>query len=258
MPPGKSYKSKKANFYKKNKKSMNGKNNKKSMTGEYGLMKNYSYLFKPATQWIKSNTQQGQILVQPYAAPLGSGSSITTPISGAIALPNYYDFGVGMRFSLRDCANYLAFTGIYDQYRINSITIKCTYLSTQAQIGGVNLLPTMYYVGDFDDAVAPTVISDVEGKQGSKCVRVSNTRNSLTLRIKPHIAINVLGDNDVGSSYNKVSPAGWLDCEDSSVYHYAGKWFFTNVFLPAGSSTNTAIQWEYKFDVSFRGAQNLF
>lgn len=227
-------------------------------TGARGLTKNYSYVFKPSTQWIRSNTNSGEVIVSPNIAPLGTSSNIGSPTASACGFNNYYDLGVGMRFSLKDCTNYLAFTGIYDQYRINSITVKVSYLSTQAQIGGVSILPSMHYVGDFDDASAPTDIHDVEGKQGSKVLRVSNTRNTLSLKIQPHVAVNVVGGDEVASSYNKVEKAGWIDCVDPTVYHYAGKWWFTNMYLPAGNSTNTALQWEYVFNVSFRGAQNLF
>jgi len=231
---------------------------RKRFTGARGLMKNYSYIFKPATQFIRSNTNSGEIVLSPNIPPLSVGSSISSPTASACGFNNYFDFGLGLRFALKDCANYTAFTGIYDQYRINSVTVKVTYLTTQAQIGGTSILPTMYYVGDFDDAGAPLDITYVEGKQGSKAVRVSNTRNTLTLKIKPHLAINVLGGDDVAGSYQKVEKAGWLDCADPTIFHYAGKWWFTNVFLPAGNSHNTALQWEYVFNVSFRGAQNLF
>lgn len=252
----------KAYLKRKLKKYMRKANRKKAprnrFTGARGLLKNYSYVFKPSTQFLRSNTNVGEIVVSPNIAPLGVGSSISSPVAAACGFNNYYDFGLGMRFALKDCANYTAFTGIYDQYKINSITVKVTYLTTQAQIGGTSILPTMYYVGDFDDITAPTSITDVESKQGSKALRVSNTRNRLTLVIKPRTLVNVLSADTVANSHVKVENAGWFDCNDPTVYHYAGKWWFSNVYLPAGANTNTALQWEYVFNISFRGAQNLF
>lgn len=231
---------------------------KRRPTGMKGLMKNYSYIFRPSTQYIRSVATAGDITISPAGAPLSVGTSISAPVASACGFNNYYDFGLGMRFRLKDCANHAAFTGIYDQYKINSITVKVTYLSTQAQIGGVSILPTMYYVGDFDDIQAPTSIADVQGKQGSKALRVSNARNTLTFNIQPHTLVNVEGGEEAANSYTKVERAGWLDCNDPTIYHYAGKWWFTNMYLPQGSNTNTALQWEYVFNVSFRGAQNLF
>lgn len=224
-------------------------------TGIRGLTKTYSYLFKPDPQYLRSNTVAGEI-VQSLTQPLAN-ASISSINPSVLGLPNYYDFGVGLSFRVGDLMNINNFLAIYDEYKITNLKCRLTFLSGQAQIGGLSLLPTMNYVADQDNSIAPTSAHDVVGKQGSRALRVSNARNTFSLSIKPMVNHYVAANTGSGQfAALKASP--WLDCAHPDILHNAGKFWFQNIYLPAGSSTNTAIQWEFTFNVSFKGAQNLY
>ncbi|MDD1463720.1 hypothetical protein MEO39_27490, partial [Dolichospermum sp. ST_sed2] len=61
---------------------------------------------------------------------------------------NYYDFGVGIPFQLTDLANYASFTGLYDNYKINSIRLDLEYMKTDAGVNGNAVMPTVYALQD--------------------------------------------------------------------------------------------------------------
>lgn len=230
--------------------------NRKKSTGQRLINKPYSYLFKPDTQWLSSNALPGEIVKVGGAAPLGA-SSISTPFGSATGFANYYDFGVGMFFTLKDLANVLSYTSIYDQYRINWVDIKITYLSSNANITGVGVLPTIFSVTDNDNSTVPGNERTVRAKQGSKAFRVAENRNVMTMRVRPKAVVVV--DSTTGVIPALQAPTnGWLDCIENNVVHYGIKFWIDNVYLPIGTTTNTALQFEYTYNVSFRGAQNLF
>lgn len=222
------------------------------------MMKSYNYVFQPNDQWITSTTNSvaGDIAVVPFAPPL-SAAGITSPVPAQSGFNFYYDYGLAMTFKVSDIGNLVNFARIYNEYKINSIQVKITYLTTEANIQGLGLLPTMNYVMDTSNPVAPTVLQDVQGKAGAKTVRVTSSRNVLTLNIKPFTR-TVVATAPNSTAAAKVERAGWISCLNQDVVHYAGKFWFQNVYLPTTNTTNTAMQYEYKFNVSFRGAQNLF
>lgn len=217
----------------------------------------YTYTFQPNDQWIAStaNATPGDVAFVPNQPPL-STSSIVSPVAAQSGFAFYYDFGLGMSFRLDQIGNIVAFAKLYDEYKINSIQVKLTYLTTDASIQGAGLLPTLNYVADQDNASAPVTLQDVQGKAGVKTLRVSPTRNVLNLNIKPHFLTSVA--TPTGSFPANVKKSGWLNTANTDIVHYAGKFWFQNVYLPTTSTTNTAIQWEYKFNVSFKGAKNLY
>lgn len=222
------------------------------------MMKSYNYSFHPNDQWIAStnNSTAGDIAIVPFAPPL-SAAGITSPLPAQSGFNFFYDYGLAMTFKVSDIGNFVNFARIYDEYKINSIQVKLTYLATDAAINGNTLLPTLNYVQDTSNPQAPLSLQDVQGKAGARTLRVSPTRNVLNLNIKPHTRTSVATAPN-GNVPAKIERAGWISCLNQDVVHYAGKFWFQNVYLPVTSSTNTAIQFEYTFNVSFRGAQNLF
>lgn len=221
------------------------------------MTKTYNYTFQPNDQWIRStaNSIAGDIAVSPNQPPLSS-ASITSPVPAQSGFANFYDFGLGMSFKLQDIGSFNNFTRIYDEYKINSIQVKVTYLTQNADIQGLGLLPTMNYIADQDNAAAPVTLQDVQGKAGVRTLRVSNTRNVMSLNIKPYTLTSVA--TPTASFPAKVQRAAWMNTANTDIVHYAGKLWFQNVYLPVTSTTNTALQFEYKYNVSFKGAQNLF
>lgn len=221
------------------------------------MEKVYNYTFHPNDQWITStpNSVAGDIAINPNEVPLKTASiSPVTPAKSGFNF--FYDFGLGMSFNLQQLGNFVKFCSIYDEYKINSIQVKLTYLATDAAINGNTLLPTLNYVPDQDNAAAPLSLQDVQGKAGARTLRVSPTRNVLNLNIKPYTLSSVA--TTTASYPAKVQRAGWINTANTDIVHYAGKFWFQNIYLPVTTTTNTAIQWEYKFNVSFKGAKDLY
>jgi len=222
------------------------------------MSKTYNYTFQPNDQWIAStnNATAGDIAIVPNAAPLAN-AAIVSPVPAQSGFAFYYDMGVGMSFKLADLGNITNFARIYEEYKINSIQVKLTYLTSEANIVGAGILPTLNYVMDTSDPTAPVTLQDVQSKAGAKTLRVSSRRNTLNLNIKPHTRTTVAtAPNGLWAA--QVEKAGWISCLSTDVVHYAGKLWFQNMYLPVTSTSNTGIQFEYKFNVSFRGAKNLF
>jgi len=223
------------------------------------MAKVYSYTFQPDDQWIAStaNSTAGDVAIVPLEPPLKT-AGITSPVPAQSGFTFYYDMGVSMVFKVQDIGNFVNFARIYNEYKINSIQVKLTYLTADAAINGNALLPTLNYVMDTSDPFPPTALSDVQGKAGARTLHVSSQRNILTLNIKPHIRTVVATASPNSDASALVQRAGWISVNNQDVVHYAGKFWFQNMYLPVSSGVNTAIQWEYKFNVSFRGAKNLF
>lgn len=224
------------------------------------MAKSYSYIFQPNDQWIAStnNSTPGDVAIVPLASPLAN-SAFLSPIPSQSGFQFYYDMGVGLSFRLNDLGNIVNFTRIYQEYKINSIQVKITYLTTDASIQGAGLLPTLNYVMDTSDSSAPQTLQDVQSKAGAKTLRVSSQRNVLNLNIKPYQRLNTAINPTASSDFPaKIVRAGWNSCVSTDVTHFAGKFWFQNMYLPTTASTNTAVQFEYKYNVSFRGAKNLF
>lgn len=221
------------------------------------MEKVYNYTFQPLDQWIAStaNSTPGDIAIVPNQPPL-SNASITSPVPAQSGFSFYYDMGVGMAFNLQQLSNFVAFTRIYDEYKINSIQVKMTYLTNEAQIVGAGLLPTINYVMDQDNAAAPLSLKDVQGKAGVKTLRISPSRNVLNLNIKPYTLTSVA--TPTGAFPAKVQRASWINTANTDIVHYAGKLWVQNMYLPVTTNSNTAIQFEYKFNVSFKGAKDLY
>lgn len=221
------------------------------------MEKVYNYTFQPNDQWIAStaNSTAGDVAIVPNQPPL-SNASISSPIPAQSGFAFYYDMGVGMSFNLQQLSNFVRFCSIYDEYKINSIQVKLTYLTVDAPILGAGLLPTLNYVMDQDNAAAPLTLKDVQGKAGSRTLRISPTRNVLNLNIKPYTLTSVA--TPTASFPAKVQRAGWINTANTDIVHYAGKLWFQNMYLPVTTNSNTAIQFEYKFNVSFKGAKDLY
>jgi len=204
----------------------------------------------------------GVILTSPLSAPVISANiSGTTPSKSGFA--GYYDFGVSVPFALTDLANYSAYTGLYDQYKINSVTLDLQFLSNSAQVNGFGVLPTIYAIVDEDDAVTPLLQSSVTGRQGHRVFKFGNgDRTSYKMSIRPRVAvINQATVNPAlppTSTGRQQSINQWVDCNSPTVQYYGIKLWFTDVLLLGNPAINTAFKWNWTYNVSFKGARNEF
>lgn len=226
-------------------------------TGSRAIEKVYTYTMKPNQAYLScAYTTPGLLIVSPLSAPL------TFPLlSGTTAsktnFTGYYDFGAGISFQLADLANYTAYTGIYDNYKINSITLELEYMQSYAVNTSTGVNPTVYAVQDHDDSNTPGVISNVTSHAGCKNFRFGNKgQSTFKITIKPRLAANVYGSNLTSIGYQQAQ--GWQDCNFPNNQYYGLKLWFTDVYLPGQENVNTAFRWKWTYNVSFKGGLNQF
>lgn len=226
-------------------------------SGYTGTNKTYNYLFRPGSQFLSNYGVAAANAVQVSPTTLTGPLQLTnTFIKAATSLiPNYSDVGIALPFSMLDIGNYTVFSSIYDQYKLNWVKVKITYLSNAASINGVGITPEISYAVDNDSIVIPNTVNNVRGKQGSVSFSIgNNSTTSRTITIKPKLAVPV----NSGATKVNVQTNGWVDCQTQASQYYGLIMWINNMYLPAPGSQNTAIQFDYTYSVSFRGAQNLF
>lgn len=229
------------------------------------IHKTYTYKMTPNPTYITNSHDEqglGVVITSPLSVPvIQPNISLTTPSKTGFF--GYYDFGVSVPFALNDLANYTAFTGLYDQYRINSVTLDLQFLSNSAQVNGAGLLPTIYAIVDEDDAITPLLQSTITGRQGHKVFKFGNgDRTSFKINIRPRIAVvnqatsnPTLPPTAVGK---QQSINAWVDCNSPTVQYYGLKLWFSDVLLFNNIACNTAFKWTWTYNVSFKGARNEF
>jgi hypothetical protein len=110
-------------------------------------------------------------------------------------------------------------------------------------------------VQDNDNAKPPTALREVNGKQGRREFMIGKN-NSYTIVVKPKLASQVY-DTTLSSAYVQTEANQWVDSANPTADYYALKLWIQNCYLPAGATTNTAIRFDFDYNVCFRGAQNL-
>ena len=255
---------------------------KKRSSGSKLIEKVYTYNFTPNSQYLASNPAAGGLLtVQPVGSrtngPLQlsqiTGAGTTVLPASQTGFGNYFDCGVGQDYSLSTLQNFSNFVNLYDNYRINYITLTITYLANTASVGdnastGTGMLPTVYWFVDHDDASIPLSIKNVTARPGHKSHNFG-MRQSCKIRIVPRVANIVYNDNTAGATqplgYSQLSNKAWIDCQtyttpvtsfNAGVNYNGLKLWFTDLWLPAADDINSAFKFDWNFIISFKGVFN--
>lgn len=173
----------------------------KRMKRSYGSLNRQVHSFK--------RTFRVTDVIGSYSATTG----ITTPISAAIA------------FSLNQLPGVSEFTNLYDQYKINGISVKIQPLLTEgiaSAVSGTTAawgFPKLSTVLDFDDSTNPAT-ELVMLQYGS--LKQTGAFREHKRYFKPKIRQAAL---DAGGAItaNTVRNAGWLDVANPDVPHYGIK-----------------------------------
>jgi hypothetical protein len=185
-----------------------------------------------------------------------SSQSFTVPVASASGFLDSWDFGIGFNFRLEDCANYLAWTGLYDSYRIDSVKVNVRWLTQQDD---ASQEPTVYAVQDYDDAIAPYTGS-ILARQGRKVFRFGNkSKTDFAMTIKPRIRGAVIGIvNPVNSTASMQAKRAWIDCNQPSVEQFGIKMWFENVHMVSPTVASSAFEFTYQYVISFKGLRNQY
>lgn len=156
------------------------------------------------------------------------------------------DVRVATGFTLADLDDYASYTSVFDQYRIDAVTL--TIHADNNAIGLVTnsttTLSPLYIVIDYDNNTTPSTVNTL--REYDNCMVVA-PGESAQRTFKPHAALAAYAG--AFTSYANVE-SEWLDCASPSVLHFGYKYA-----VPAGTTGQTQLQsWivERTYWVTFR------
>lgn len=140
---------------------------------------------------------------------------------------------VGFNFNLLDCVASSELTRLYDQYRIDYVTVQVTWSpknvnQTNFNVGP-NLMscPVMYYSKDYDDSVIPLTLTAFKERGNLRSVRISPLRK-YKIHVKPAVQNAVIRDATTVPPTLSTNPV-WnkkLDCAAADIPHIGLKMLF--------------------------------
>jgi len=241
MPPVRMYRLKRKKFGRRRRNAI-----PRGLHAPRSQLKTYNYNFNLATQVIRNDTAAvGGVTVATTSAVVPITS--VSVFAGTFGVLGYSDFGLACTNQITDISNFASFTGLYDAYKINSVTVNVEYLSNvNATSGAVN--PTVWMYWDQDDAVIPTSVANILGKTGAKRWNVNNKmKSSFTFRYIP-----VLRNNAQLQSAVVPTKSQWVNCTSTLLPHYALKMWVQDFYSPGTGQDLNAFRINFKYNVSFR------
>lgn len=165
--------------------------------------------------------------------------------------------GMGCSFALTDLPSFADFTTLYDQYQLRMVVVEIKLVTSPdanqsvnslSVLNGSNFFPTLWYVMDRDDTVAPTL--DVIKQYATVKHKVLRPNTLIRIPIKLSTlqsVYNVYNSTTSSATFSRrvnTSPT-WLDVTDQSVPHYGLK-------LVVDFEGETSVQfWDLKFSYKF-------
>lgn len=137
--------------------------------------------------------------------------------------------GFGFNFQLAQLDQVATFGDLFDQYRIDSVTIKLLPRAQTTHDPGTTTgsTPSYFYSTiDYDDGNVPTTLSEL--REYEKCKVLTSTQGKVyNIKIVPRVALAAF--SGAFTSYANKSKM-WIDCASTTVQHYGWKC----IFPPAG------------------------
>lgn len=222
-----------------------------------GQMKVYSYEFKPAFQYLSSSQTAANVLsIGGWNGPISTAIATSASSSSYVSCQ---DVLMAASFQLSDLAAATSFVGLYDAYRIDSITCEATYMYPSNFTGiGVGPNPTLYHYWDQDSGSVLASVQNVLGKQGVQmfCPSPGNPSTRFTIRPLCSPVASTTGGGGNALLVPDHRHSQWINCATPAAVHYGMNFVITDMYAPgAGLSNQWRFQWTYK--VSFRGPRGL-
>ncbi len=145
-------------------------------------------------------------------------------VAGSGSIPKAFNF------NFADVVNNTEFTSLYDQYRIDYVTVSLTWSpKTTVALAPNNLatplFPIMYYCKDYDDNSVPASLTQFKEKGNIRQLRLTPNR-IIKINVKPAVqkmlinniglpgAAITFGDISTGPVWNKK-----IDCNSDTIPH---------------------------------------
>lgn len=150
---------------------------------------------------------------------------------------------IAYSFQLSDLPSYTEMTALFDQYKIDEVSMH--FISQAGGACGPYSLstPDLILAVDLDDNNVPTAVNDL--LQYENC-QIQHANRDKHLTLKPRFATAAYS----GAFTSYANNAGWIDCASPSVQHYGVKGCITQDSGAAGDRVAYNIYATYK--ISFR------
>jgi len=191
-------------------------------------------------------------VLQPFA-----GTGVPTILNGISGAAAGTEASFAMYFTLNDLPQVTQYQAIYDQYRIDRITVMLTYqgetgdgvYSTTVQANQQSD-KVLWYLVDLDDA-APISRANIQSFENAVMHMIpwAPTR-PVTVSFKPHVAVAAYQGTFAGYANQENQ---WLDTANANIQHYGFKCCFSSPL----SASEASVRWGVyaKYHISFRNVK---
>lgn len=214
--------------------------------------------YSATVDWVSTSS----VGVPTIATPTSSAGvtvpcTVGSPAADFSGVPNLYGFGAAWQFKLTDVVNNSDFQALFDQYKIDQIDVEVSNLHNAADATtNVNVMPTLFYAPDYDDATVPTAMSQLSERQRAKQWTFRGDGQPLKFSIKPRVLSTVYREG-LTSAYQTAPPA-FVDIDNSDVPYYGLKMWLSTAYITAGAPGprgETHLRFNLKYHLSFRDPQ---
>lgn len=198
-------------------------------------------------RWVDQSLFVDPLTGQPALGGSQSGWSL-----GTTAPNDHNTIGVGLAgsFSMNDLPSVGEYSTLFDSYRIRGIEVEVNYSFNTGwnsdNASSTLAMPSVMWVEDNDDAVAPSTLSILQQYQSAKTYTFRGDNRPLRFTIRPHAATQVYRPGVV-NAYSQMAADTWLDFTYPDVPHYGLKMFFSNVGVNP-TNANFTFRMRYIFD----------
>lgn len=219
----------------------------------------YDFHLQPQTLLMVQTPPQGSPSATLYGpgVPISQTTGVVVTVSQpANGISNSLDVGLACSHALSDVFSNPSFTAIYDQYRLDEISCKLTWMGGTRTGNGASLCPSFFFYNDLDDAVPPNALATILAKQGvMKWDPGSDGSRSVTYKFKPRLATMVSVPEQLSTAAGVAQPGQWLDCQFPTPQHYGSKIYLRDMSVPDNTvnpNLENAVRIEFSYRISFR------
>ena len=164
------------------------------------------------------------------------------------ATPAITEYPLAFDFQLGDIQGINDFTNLYDQYRINSIEIKCRWVPpVNTTTSQQTLCPRLWYAIDFDDANTPT-LAELKERSNCKCINLKADKNFYSIKFSPKV-LTMLYNTAVSTAYaTRKTKHLRIDISNINLPHFGIK-FVAEANAPLVNFGNVEFDIVYNFDM---------
>lgn len=173
--------------------------------------------------------------------PTGTCVTLGAPIADAFG--GTYSIPFSLKFRMDQVINSTDITNLCDAYKLKRVQVGMTFMSTQASVSSIPVMPNVTWIQDHDDATVPGSVNELREKMGSK-MKTFGFNRLLNISVVPRVADTIF-NNGILSAYAIAKPQ-WINSTYNAVEHYAIKGILSNVNLSASGTVTTG----FKFDIT--------